>query len=598
MRFKLGRFPRTFDHFEVHVRPRFSLSLLTAALFLFPAASAQLVTMSQSAPGAQSQAQAPKGTGSIEGTVLTQEGDRPIRKATVTLTPEFSNVSNLAEAMSMMQNVKSATTDGEGHFEIHDLARGSYRMSVQHPTYVGAGKNAKTVNLLVNLADGQQMKDVVFRMIPGAVITGHVVDEDGDPVPKASVQALQKTSVRGKQQWTPLGFVMTDDLGQFRIGSLTNGRYYVVAAPLGDMQVNSSGAQNPRQYVKTYYPSTAAIESASPVDVKGGDEFPLNIQLVKADTYPVKGTVIGANGSKAPAGMVWLSSANDIIPTSGVPTVIKDGTFETRVPPGKYRVMAMMMGDPTNISSMTYAFENIDVTTAGLQNVKVQTAAGAKVTVRVRTEGANPPKVGGMRFSLSKRGDDEIADTFSSVFGGGGRGSVSADGIADLGTVNAGTYDLTWSSRGGAAEDWYLKSVVVGSHDVTREGVRINGSNAIQVEAVLSGASARVEGTIATQAGRSVVVVAVPDQELRKNSAAYHTGSLDPSGKFAIRGLPPGRYTLLALENPDPEEWLDPDFLKQVESKGEPIVLGENERKQQVQLKSISAADVKTDAGQ
>ena len=582
------------------MKSRFSSFVFLLAFvvcLLLSSAPAQSVATSQAAPETtpQSAAAAHKGTASIEGSVITQDGDRPIRKATVTLTPESTGVANMAQAMSMMQSMKQASTDTEGHFSLHDLAAGSYRMTVQHPMYVGSGKNAKAVNLLVNLGDGQQMKDVVFRMIPGAVIKGRVADEDGDPVSKASVQALQSSTVRGKKQWVPAGFVMTDDLGEFRIGSLPAGRYYVTAAPMGEPQVNSSGTQDTRLYVKTYYPSTPAMENASPVDVKGGDELPLTIQLVKTDTYQVKGTVFDANGGKAPGGMVWVSAISDIIPTSGAPAMIKNGAFETRVPPGKYRVMAMIMGDPTNISSMSYAFDTVEVTPAGTANVKIQTAAGAKVTVHIRADGTNAPKLNGVKLSLARRSDDDMVDIFSAL-GGGGNGSVNADGIADLGTVGNGIYDLNWNPKGGMADDWYLRSIVVGSHDITREGLRINGATAIQVEAVLSPASARVEGTVTTQAARSVVVVAVPDQELRKNSAAYHTGSLDSSGKFVIHGLPPGRYTLLALENPDPLAWLDPDFLKQVESKGEAVTLGENERKQQVTLKSIPVPEPKPDA--
>jgi hypothetical protein len=47
---------------------------------------------------------------------------------------------------------------------------------------------------LLTLKPGQELTDLVFRMRPGAVITGKIMDAEGDPILKASVQVFRQHS--------------------------------------------------------------------------------------------------------------------------------------------------------------------------------------------------------------------------------------------------------------------------------------------------------------------------------------------------------------------------------------------------------------------
>ena len=42
---------------------------------------------------------------------------------------------------------------------------------------------------ILSLAPGQTLQDIVFRLIPAAVITGRVYDEEGEPIAGATIQA-------------------------------------------------------------------------------------------------------------------------------------------------------------------------------------------------------------------------------------------------------------------------------------------------------------------------------------------------------------------------------------------------------------------------
>ena len=511
--------------------------------------------------------------------VVSQEGDRPVRKASVTLSLEGS----------LLEGRKEAQTDVEGRFEFKELAAGRYRLSVGHPTFVGRSRSTRATTTTVTLADDEHEKGVVFRLAPGAVIRGRVMDEDGDSMPRVMVNVLQQRYLRGRRQVLPMGGATTDDLGEFRIHSLLAGRYYVSASPGNTFTAAATDAQkDTKRYVRMFYPGALELAGASPIEVRSGEEVPLNLSLVKAETVLVRGTVLTSAGEKGASGAVYFSPVSESMSFGQFPAQIRDGAFEARVVPGRCRITAMV-DEPGQASSdsMSFVSMRVDVAPQGMESIKLVTGS-AKVTVRVRVEGATDVKYENIFVSLMRRPDDE--DDMGSMAMGGASGRATKEGVVVMERVATGLYDVTWGLQGSPPQDWYLKSVVWGTHDVTASGVRI-GSGAVELQVVISATAARVEGAVldADQHGvQGAFVGAVPEGERRKRDQGYRTTVSDQSGRFLLRGLQPGRYTLLALEDPEPGVWMDPDFLKTVEDKGDNLSVSENERKQ-MQLRVIPA---------
>ena len=84
-------------------------------------------------------------------------------------------------------------------------------------------------------------------MLPQGVISGRVVDEDGDPISGASVQILRQAYMRGRKQLTPAQSNMTNDKGEYRIFGLAPGKYFVTAT--------HSSVEFEQVYGVTYYPN-------------------------------------------------------------------------------------------------------------------------------------------------------------------------------------------------------------------------------------------------------------------------------------------------------------------------------------------------------
>ena len=100
------------------------------------------------------------------------------------------------------------TTDASGRYEFTELPGALYTVMASKGGYVqlsygqtrslGAGKP-------VEILDGQIVEDIDFALPPGAVITGRVVDEFGNPAEEAVVAILRPQNIDGARQLGPLG---------------------------------------------------------------------------------------------------------------------------------------------------------------------------------------------------------------------------------------------------------------------------------------------------------------------------------------------------------------------------------------------------------
>src|SRR5262249_39598539 len=81
----------------------------------------------------------------------------------------------------------------------------------------------------LQLADGQQLKNIDFQLPRGSVLGGRILDEDGEPMAGVMVRVMRYQYLQGERRLTPAGTVQTDDLGQYRVWGLMRGDYYISA---------------------------------------------------------------------------------------------------------------------------------------------------------------------------------------------------------------------------------------------------------------------------------------------------------------------------------------------------------------------------------
>src|SRR5438046_6363888 len=77
----------------------------------------------------------------------------------------------------------------------------------------------------------QAYTGIRMQLVPEGVIWGTLVDDDGLPVDKASLEVYYRNEVGQFAQLANASHKQSNDLGEFRINALPAGTYYLRIAP-------------------------------------------------------------------------------------------------------------------------------------------------------------------------------------------------------------------------------------------------------------------------------------------------------------------------------------------------------------------------------
>ena len=154
---------------------------------------------------------------------------------------------------------------------------------------------------------------------------------------------------------------------------------------------------------------------------------------------------------------------------------------------------------------------------------------------------------------------------------------IGTDGSIRLSGVTPGPWHLMLDSL---PEDLWIKSVTLGGVDASRGELNFAAGQRGPLHILLAATGAQVSGSVvhAGQPVHATVVLAPAAADLQKFPHLYHSTVTHDDGKFFFKRVPPGAYKLFAFEEVEMFAWLDPYFLKSVESLGEPVSVGEGEK--------------------
>ncbi|MBE3072523.1 MAG: carboxypeptidase regulatory-like domain-containing protein [Acidobacteria bacterium] len=574
-----------------------------AALAMALAVSAAGGSAPQSRPGQTQQpppsrdtsAQIRRGTGtaSLSGQVVALDTGRGLKRARVSITaPE-------------LPDGRAVMTDQDGRFTVPNLPAGRYTIIASKPGFINLAYGARRPGRAGRphrLGDGEQARGLDFHLPRGSVVTGHVFDEDGEPLIGAQVRAMRFAYVQGEKRLTPAGSGMTDDRGEFRIYGLQPGTYYVAGATTqgtavtvmgrdGSFVVNGvnipaaaadAGSQAaPSGFAPTYYPGVTSVADALPVTVglqaeAGNVDFVL--QLVP--TARVSGMVTGPDGAPAAGGAVTLSpedgsTVGRLLGANYSSGIRPDGSFAVlNVPPGRYIAFARGMGrrgEDSLFAIQPIAVAGSDVTSVNLALTTGLTISGA---VSAETGSSTPGTLTRLRISLMPLSSLPIPTPPPS--------GVLVDGSFSITPVVAGSYLVRTS---GLPQNFSLKGAYYGGRDVSDVPLEIRpGQNLGGLSLVISDRVTQLYGTVSDSSDQplldyTVVAFSSDASNWRPQSRYIQVGRPDANGQFRIRGLPPGEYLVVALDDVESGEWFDPAFLMAQKRSAVSISLGDGETK-------------------
>ena len=602
---------------------RTSFALATTLCLAVPAIAQ--VAPARDRPGAQTPS--PTGTAVITGTVTMAGTGQPARKARVMLSG------------TEIRGSRTAATDDQGRFLFTALPAGRYSLSASRPGHLTATYGARQPGrpgTQIQLSNGQKF-EASLQVPRGSVITGMVLDENGEVSPQVPVRLMRVVTQNGQRTLQNSSSASTDDRGIYRVFGLLPGEYVVCATPRNNTMVQADqmmaelqglrgalaggGQTNPEQlrsieariaaiqgsmpqtdegpppgYAPVCYPGSLSAGSATPVPLGVGEErVGIDFQLQLAPLARVEGTVINSTGAQIRDISLNMSEINPLGQAMQNLNARADGEGRFRipnVPPGQYRLTARANigaapaagggrgGPPAQRPEPVVVWASADVVVDGrnVANVMLTLQQGVSVSGQLAFEGATPAPtdLSRVRVTMSPVGPNP--------FGGGASGArVDANGRFTIQSVPPGRYRLS----AGGPNGWVPESSMIGGQDALDFPFEVKGNQNISGAVVtFTDKQTELSGTVTNDRGQPAVeytLVAFPvDQRYWVGSSRrIQTARPATDGRYTWRNLPPGEYRIAPALDIEPGMITDPAFLQQLETNSLRVTLQPGEKKVQ-----------------
>jgi 5-hydroxyisourate hydrolase-like protein (transthyretin family) len=531
----------------------------------------------------------PTGTAIISGRVVAADTGRPLKRARV--------------VAGGGGRPHAASTDEQGRYRITGLVAGSYTVAVTKAGFVDGAYGQRRISgtgVPVDLTDGQQAANIDVRIARGGVVTGHVLDEEGEPLARAMVTVMRQQYVRGQKQLTSAGADQSDDRGQYRIFGLPPGDYFV-SATAGDVEqivrqlVGDPGS--PQQsdasgYAPTYYPGVTTSSDATRLKLAAAQEISgIDFQIQVVALATVKGVVAGGSatvmlisddggGAGALAGRGGGRGGFGLF-GGGLRAVTRpDGTFAIpNVTPGKYTIVARADGGPngasrTAVQQVVVAGAEVNVALSPVPNVQL----GGTFTLEAT---GTPPANGFTGFRVMP-----VAIGGSAAMAIGGRGARPSDldpaGQFTINDVAPGAYTI----RATTPRGWTMKAVYLDGREITDEPIDVKSDNMTGLNVIFTDRVSGLAGSVRDPRGTpasNVTVILFPSDERQwlPQSRRIMTARTDTSGAYQLSAVPPGEYLITAIEDAEQGEWFDPAFLDEIKGRATKIRIEEGAQRTQ-----------------
>jgi hypothetical protein len=496
----------------------------------------------------------------------------------------------------------------------------------------------------VSLKEAQRLEKLNLTIPKGAVITGTIVDDVGEPAFGVPVRALKWTWRNGEKTLVAAGNATTDDRGIYRMATLSPGDYIVMATPRADsinpeamiaeklavesfaagaaggglrvagspFEVGPSADEPPTSgYAPVFYPGTTLSNTATSVTIGPAEEktgIDVQLQLVSLGT--ITGTIVGDQKTIL-ATSVQLADANSGLPGIGVRTASPDATGKftfTGVAPGAYNLTAKSGGQTTIMTSdgggntMMFMTRNIsrDGGPGGAAQGPPAPPMWAKADVAV--DGKSKSDVAlvmqpGMTVAghVTFDGTGQIPTDLTGIrlilgtaagngiISGTAMGTVNADGSFRLTDVMPGKYKISMTPPRG----WRASKVESSGKDALDFLLDVQPNDDLSnLTVTFTNKPAELSGTLTDASGMptaayTIVLFASDQKYWTPTSRRILTTRPSTDGKFSFRDLPPGDYRLAALEDAEPGSWFDPELLKQLILASTEVTMTEGLRKTQ-----------------
>ena len=477
-------------------------------------------------------------SGSISGQV-TKDG-KPAAGVSVVMAPPNSAVRTDARTI----------TDETGRFQLTHVPAGPYLIQAMAPAFIGPRYQMSLRDgKAINLADGETVEGVDIALTRGGVITGKVIDADGQPLVLENIQVtgLYEGGQKGQLYLWDRFMFLTDDRGVYRLFGVPPGRY-IVGVGVDERESYARSGLGKSYHALTYHPNVTDESKAKIVEVtSGGEATGVDITLGQAaKAYQASGRIVDAETGKPVFGINYgygsLAEDRSYFESEATTSSTSNlrGEFHLEgILPGHYGAFAVSTGENSFYSDPA----RFEITDSDVTGLVIKLRRGSTLTGMVVIEGAVPPdslsKVSDLRLDVGVVSQSLAAPRNEPV-------NVGPDGSFRIAGLQPGKVGFQFST--------YLMPKGLSLLRVERDGVE-------QTDGVEIGAGEQVSGVKVVVAFGTGVIrgrVNIEGGAQREASGILITcrkvGSIDQwsiqpvttdlRGRFDIEGLLTGEYEL------------------------------------------------------
>ncbi len=508
-------------------------------------------------------ARAVVGRSSIDGVVTATIDGRqsPLRRARVMVTSDIAS--------------QTTDTDTSGRFHVAQLPAGSYRVSIEKFGFVPVASSG-----LLPLADGQNAT-VSLTMQRGGAIEGRLLKDDGEPAMGLNISAVRLGYGPYGKRPIATQQTTTDDLGRYRLHTLPPGEYYLQAAPDPLRVLNERGPMGPAPRPTTTYYSggagagTPRLNEARVVTVGVGQDLSgidftlssgtyasLVVKVLQSSGAPPANYSIRIQRVGAASGEVRCfpnpARGPGDVPSAQCPIV----------PPGDFWILVMARSAPN--AAPEFGITKLTMAGRDVPDLSITTAPGVPVAGKVEAmDGAAlPPNLRVSALETDYEYPSGVPDTPAVP-----PALVGSDGSFTF----AGTPGPRLLRVVNLPADWAIASVAAGETDVSDTPTSFGaGAPAGGIRVVVTQKTGAVSGVVLDKtgqpkAGARVVIFSSDNRQWHARSRFVQTAEVAADGRYAVRGLLPGKYFAAVVDRLEDGAWEDSDVLGRLQATATPV---------------------------
>lgn len=482
----------------------------------------------------------------IAGTVIAETSGQPLQRATV----EIVNSATGKQA-------QTTTSDEFGHFAFPAVPAGNFILQGTAPGYLQTNYDDHdgftTGIILPTTVDTQSL---VLKLHPQGVLSGTILDENAEPVRQASVRLFHQTDSFGDDRIVGAGTTNTDDLGHFEFSRLAPGAYLLAVTATPWYAVHpfpQPPGQRPQPfgfadsvdpsldvaYPTTFYPGTTDSSQATPILLRGGPvEVSLRLAPVPALSITFPSTP-QKNGQfqAAPQLRTSLFGQLEFVPQQqsrqGGNQIVIAG-----LAPGDYVLSSS--NQPNNLAE---GGATLHLTDRSTDAALPESTGLVHVHVLVKSADGSAVPSNIMLGLVPRR--TRVA-TYRSVIT---KGEVKLDAAP-------GDYFFSFGLGAGPRRYSIRQVLTADGQSLPDNNVHIASTADLTFTILLAAGNHTVKG-VAQRDGKPIpgaFLLIFPTSEAHEIRTFFRNQS-DLDGSFDFKGLAPGAYTILSIDNGWNVEW-------------------------------------------